>query len=56
MIKCFMLDYKYINLQIKGHDIKEFKRIIFLGYIQMYTSVNSDVSQEGYSLELIDLP
>ena len=57
-IKCFMLDYKYtepFNFQIKGR-IKEFKRITFLGYIQMYTGVHSDVSRESYSFELFDLP
>ena len=44
-----MLDYKYtepsikgFKLQIKG-QIKEFKEITFLGYIQMYTGVHSDV-------------
>ena len=56
-----MLDYKYtesstkFKFQIKG-QIKEFKGITSLGYIQMYTSVHSNVSRESYSFELFDIP
>ena len=57
-----MLDHKYAELSTKisifrsKDKPKDFKGITFLGYIQMYTSVHSDVSQESYSFELFDLP
>ena len=57
-----MLDYKYTEPLTKSlifrlkDKSKSFKGITLLGYIRMYTSVHSDVSREGYSFELFDLP
>ena len=53
-----MFDYKLIYTAFnKGFklQIKEFKEITLLGYIQMYTGVHSDASQKSYSFELFDL-
>ena len=47
-IKCFMLDYKYTEPSTNRSS--EFKGITFPGYIQMYTSVHSDVSWESYCI------